>query len=105
MEVSQRRNWHWRGSGAGFVAAGEEGLRYPCWAQLFFSVYFKNWLLVKNNEMKFCFSATTPLVLDCGASPPQWGKRICDGRQQALASRRNRDHEGESQVRHAEAMT
>jgi hypothetical protein len=55
--------------------------------------------------MKFCFSATTPLVLDCGASPPQWGKRICDGRQQALASRRNRDHEGESQVRHAEAMT
>jgi hypothetical protein len=55
--------------------------------------------------MEFLLSATTPLVLDFGRVTSAVGKRICDGRQQALASRRNRDHEGESQVRHAEAMT
>lgn len=58
---------------------------------------------MRSNELEFLSSVMTPLVLECGASPPQWGSEM--RWTSTLASRRNRDHAGESQIRHAEAMT
>lgn len=55
--------------------------------------------------MEFLFVCDHATCFGLGRVTSGVGKRICDGRQQALASRRNRDHEGESQVRHVEAMT